>query len=642
MKKWLLSAKRRIWPVPMSLALAGSFGILTGVSVALVLYISVKTNFENTFSLLNDKSIILVKSLQDGLTNQLNPVKMAVSRMKQLYDKGELELRDTTRLHDFLSGAVVASPAVEAWIVYDTDFVQRGIFSDENGKLIPFKEERESLSKVRDMLSELTPEEGVVWSPFVQTEFGVFTAAVAPLVRDGKIDGYLAAAIHIGFVSALAEDIGEAFGATTFILEWPYKLVAHSNQKQLGLDALRSQEQPSPPVALVGDAVLRLFPYAELGQAFGAADKQGVEVRTIIVDDEPFVVISGTLDGYGPNPWTTGIYFPRSQVGTEVERVVISAGAGLIALIFSVLLAVWLGRRIAAPITRTAKRFQRIAALDLETVSELPRSKIREIDNGALAFNGMLNGLRAFTSYVPRTLARKLVRLGIEDAGSSRETELTVLFTDIAGFTHLSETLPAAEAVQILNRHFGFLVSCIEAEDGTVDKYLGDGLLAFWNAPDEKTDHADAAVRAALAIRQALQADNALAEKEGRPVIRVRIGIHTGKVIVGNIGALDRINYTIVGDTVNLCQRLQDLGKQAAPNEEVAILISEETKSRLSKQCPSRSLGECFVKGRQASVKVWSLEDAAKHEEVSVADLQIVENLVSDELVKPAKSEPAE
>lgn len=607
MKSWLLRARRRVWPVPMFIVLAGSFGILTGIAVATVLYVSVKTNFQNTFSLLNDKSVILVEALQDGLTSRLNPAKKAVGRVKQLYDQGGVELDDNVRLHDFLSGALVAAAAVDAWIVYDTDFVQRGVFQDESGVIVPFKEERESLKNVREMLAEITPDTGVVWSPFVYTDFGVYTAVVAPLVRDGTIDGYLAAAIHIGFVSALAEDIGESYGATTFILEWPHKLVAHSDQERLGIEKLRSKEHPSIPVALVDDEVLRLLPYAEMGLAFAAADEKGVDVRTVTVGEEPFIVISGTLDGFGPNPWTTGIYFPRAQIGSEVERLIVSAVAGVAALVLSVLLAIWLGRRIAAPITRTSNRFQRIAALDLESVTELPRSKIREIDNGAQSFNAMLKGLRAFTAYVPRTLARKLLRAGLEDVGRSREAELTVLFTDIAGFTRLSETMPAAETAHILNRHFRFLVSCIEAEDGTVDKYLGDGLLAFWNAPDEITDHADAAVRAAVAIRAAMEADNARAAAENRPVIRMRIGIHTGAVIVGNVGALDRMNYTIVGDTVNLCQRLQDLGKQAAPDEEVAILMSDETKSRLSADHFALGLGEHFVKGRNAGVKVWNL-----------------------------------
>jgi len=612
MKRWITRLRRRLWPMPMSLVLAGSFGLLTGLSVAVVLYFSVRLNFENTFSLLNDKSVMLVQSLQDGLTHRLDPARSAVVKIKRLYDSGEIEATDTGRLLDFLSGAILANQAVEAWIVYDTDFVQRGIYRDRDGKLVHLVEEPESLRNVTDLLARMTPDEGVNWSPLVYSKFGVFTAVAAPLVRNGKIDFYLVAAINISFLSELAENIGKTYGATTFILEWPFKLVAHSNQRQLGLDAMRSTEQPSVPLALAGDEVLRLLPFSQKGEAFAAAVAKGVEVRNVVVGDEPFVVMSGTLDGFGPNPWTTGIYFPRSQVGSEVERIVVSIGAGLLALVLSVLLAVWLGRRISEPITRTTDRFQRIAELELEAVAELPHSRIREIDNAAASFNAMLKGLRAFTSYVPRSLARKLLRLGLEDAGRSREAELTVVFTDIAGFTRLSEPLPAAEAAHILNRHFGFLVACIEDEDGTVDKYLGDGLLAFWNAPNEKRDHADAAVRAAVAIRHALHVDNARAAAEKRPVIQVRIGIHTGTVIVGNIGALDRVNYTIIGDTVNLCQRLQDLGKQAAPDEEVAILMSDETRSRLSTDYHAVELGEHFVEGRKAGVKVWTLPETAR------------------------------
>src|SRR5690606_38674305 len=145
---------------------------------------------------------------------------------------------------------------------------------------------------------------------------------------------------------------------------------------------------------------------------------------------------------------------------------------------------------------------------DLDSVTEIPGSTIREIDREAKAFNSMLQALRAFSTYVPRTLVRNLLQLGIDNATRSREAVVTVMFTDIAGFTSLAAQMAAPEAAEVLNRHFQLLVVCIDQQNGTVDKFIGDGLLAFWGPPDQDPNHADAACQAALAIARAIAADN--------------------------------------------------------------------------------------------------------------------------------------
>ena len=595
----------------MSLVLAGSFGLLTGLSVALVLYFSVSANYRNTVSLLGEKSLLLIEIMKKGVRDRLDPAKRALVHFRKLYAEGDFEISDPQRIPSILRGAMVANDAVEAWIIYDKTFKQTGIYREADGKLLMFDDPGESDKGVRELLLELTPADGVEWSPLVHNEFGVYSSVATVLVRNGQIDGYMVAATNISFLSALAAEIGDSYGATAFILEAPYKLIAHSLEEQLKLDEQRGATQPSIPLGIVRDDVLRLFPFTDPEELFEEIAEEGIEVRIVETADNAYVAISGMLQDFGPNPWTMGVYFERSANSDEIRRLFLSAAAGLVALILAVMIAVWLGRRIARPITANSEQFGRIANLDLDNVTELPPSRIREIDQEARSFNSMLKGLRAFTAYVPRSLARKLLRSGLEKAGQSRETELTVLFTDIADFTDLSETLPAAQTVELLNHHFRILVSCIEYEDGTVDKYLGDGLLAFWNAPDETRDHAGAAVRAAIAIRQAIISDNAEARAEGRPEIRIRIGIHTGSVIVGNIGALDRVNYTIVGDTVNLCQRLQGLGKEAAPDDQVAILLSEETRRHLEEDHAAEALGNHLVKGRKAPVFVWHLPEGA-------------------------------
>jgi class 3 adenylate cyclase len=137
----------------------------------------------------------------------------------------------------------------------------------------------------------------------------------------------------------------------------------------------------------------------------------------------------------------------------------------------------------------------------------------------------------------------------------------------------------AEETAAFLNRHFGLLALCIDAENGTIDKYIGDAIMAFWGAPDRMDDHAARAVRAARRIAETIAADNARRARKGLRPVRVRIGIHTGPAVVGNIGTPERVNYTIVGDTVNDAQRLEALGHKLDDGADVTVLLSAVTAS---------------------------------------------------------------
>ena len=327
--------------------------------------------------------------------------------------------------------------------------------------------------------------------------------------------------------------------------------------------------------------------------------------------ENTYVAITRKIAGYGDRPWTIGAYFESSQIGDEIERVMGSALLGLGAMAVAVIVAILLGKRLSRPIRAIAGQATRVADFDLDGVTPLPRSRVLELDDQASAFNAMLIGLRAFSTYVPRSLVAKLVRTGEIGIAEPREAIVTVMFTDIVGFTTLSEQMDAAAAARLLNHHFAILCRAIDAHGGTVDKFLGDGMLAFFGAPDRLKGHAAAAVRAAVAIREELENDNREAAGKGRPPLRVRIGIHTGSVIVGNIGASDRVNYTIVGDTVNVSQRLQELGKLFAPDATTCIAISGETASRLDETFETIPAGEHRLRGRGEATEVFQVGEVA-------------------------------
>ena len=305
-------------------------------------------------------------------------------------------------------------------------------------------------------------------------------------------------------------------------------------------------------------------------------------------------------------PWRLGVYAPRDELDDQLERLYGSIAIGAALWIASLLIGWLVARKIARPIVRVADAATQISDLDFEAVKPLGRSHIRELDDQSSAFDRMVDGLRYFETYVPRSLVRQLMSQGEGAEIQSAEVELTLMFTDIVGFTRRSESMTPKAVADMLNQHFDVVNRCIEAEGGTIDKYIGDAVMAFWGAPQPLDDHAERACRAALAMRRELAAQNAA--DEGQPDVRMKIAIHTGPLIVGNIGARGRINYTIVGDTVNTCSRIEKLcGEIDDGSQTAVIVISDATRERLGPGFETRKAGTFDVKGKSERLDVFEL-----------------------------------
>ena len=172
----------------------------------------------------------------------------------------------------------------------------------------------------------------------------------------------------------------------------------------------------------------------------------------------------------------------------------------------------------------------------------------------------------------------------------------------------MSEQLPASQVAELLNEHFALVAECIETEGGVLDKYIGDAAMAFWGAPEVQPDHAERACNAAQRIAVAIAEDNSKRQRNGLEPVRVRMGIHSGLALVGNIGAPDRVNYTVIGDTVNIAQRLEELCRKLAPaNFDSYLLISEETADRMETQFDLEPMGAHTLPGRKAPIRAYSL-----------------------------------
>lgn len=207
----------------------------------------------------------------------------------------------------------------------------------------------------------------------------------------------------------------------------------------------------------------------------------------------------------------------------------------------------------------------------------------------------------AFSHYVSARVVDRLLRDPENLTLSGEEREMSIMFSDIRGFTSLSEHFSAAGLATFLNEYLTEMTDILLAEDGTLDKFIGDAVMAFWNAPADQEDHAARAIECALRMQARLAVLREEWEQRGLPTVKIGVGIATGPASVGNMGSRDRFNYTVMGDTVNLASRLEGLTKPYG----VGILISESCLLAARWQGHVRYVDQVRVKGRNEPVRMF-------------------------------------
>ena len=301
--------------------------------------------------------------------------------------------------------------------------------------------------------------------------------------------------------------------------------------------------------------------------------------------------------------WTLLSWVPENRVLGGVRNAVV--WGLLTALVFLALMLYFslrLARGITRPVEKLASNARRIGQLD---VQELPRvsSRLEEIRHLDQALADSAHGLRAFMKFVPVDVVRQLMARGQALTASVEPRELTVMFTDVRGFTHIAETVPAQQLVAQMTRYFNTASTVIAQHGGTLDKFVGDALMVLWGAPQDLADAPLQACRAALDLQRAFDELNAEWACHGLPAFETCIGIHTGPVVAGVLGADDRLTYTALGDTVNVASRIEDLNRELGTR----ILISDTTRAAMGPALATRAIGAVPLRGRQTPLEVWEL-----------------------------------
>jgi adenylate cyclase len=250
-------------------------------------------------------------------------------------------------------------------------------------------------------------------------------------------------------------------------------------------------------------------------------------------------------------------------------------------------------------ITAQAQQLQTLAEPNLAPVT----SRVMEIHELGAAVDLAQRAIWSFAHFVPKEIVRRVIDNSISTTLGGIKQEITLVFTDVRGFTTIAEAADPDVLMRQTSRYFSVLTEAFLAESGTVDKFIGDAVMVFWNAPDPQPDHVARACRAVLAAKAAGEKLNAEFEAEGLTPFFTRFGIHVGEAVVGNLGSTERMNYTALGNTVNLAARLEGLNKQAG----TAVLVSENVYLRVRDQFEFRALDAVVAKGMTKETRIFEL-----------------------------------
>ncbi|WP_417452551.1 adenylate/guanylate cyclase domain-containing protein [Kiloniella sp.] len=606
-------AVKKHWRPSIAMALSFGFGGMTMIALAIVIWLSFDTAKDNTYALTQEVTEVSFGSIRSHLDNNLNAAASQVTYMAELVHQGLLDPNDEKAITQTIKGALAATPQVRgmSFMRIDGSAVQAGWFDDTSF----FSRNQKSDNEYRfaSILQDASKEDGVYWGGIIWIEelkephISVFH----PVYQGDRYIGAMGAIISISSLSDYINKLDKETGNHTYLLLNRNKVLAHPSLIDMSRSGL-SAENPLPTLNQVIDGNLRRIwdePLYDFTDILGNGDIKGHAVDSFAGE---LSFLHTSFSAYGFDDLTLGIYFMEGELEGYYERLYFTGAAALVIALITVIIIFFAGKFIAIPLQRLAETSQQVGQLDLIHTQRLPGSMFRELDTAATAYNSMLGGLKWFENYVPKKLVKQLMETNGEGI-ISEEREITVMFTDIVSFTPLSESMPATELAGLLNHHFDLLGAIIEQEGGTIDKYIGDSVMAFWGAPTQMDDHAKHACIAALRIEKALREDNNRRKEMRQPPIYIRIGIHSGLAVAGNIGAKGRVNYTLIGDTVNTAQRLEGLAKEALPNsaETAKTLISAATRDYIKNDTKMETTPKGFfaLRGRETETEAYELKN---------------------------------
>ena len=416
----------------------------------------------------------------------------------------------------------------------------------------------------------------------------------APL-RNGQ-DGVVGADLRLrSLVGRLAaEKIGET--GLVFLFDDAERIVAHPR-----IDALLARAQAgTDELEMPRLAALGIPAYETLTRSWRSG---GSDSYTVEVDGKRYVVAFRTLDLPFTRPTHVGVIAPETEFFSDVRALrwrAMMAAAAVICAMFPLIYLI--GRRVAKSVGALADEMDRIRRFEIELTPPL-RSRVRELDELGRSIATMKVAVKTFTDYVPRRLVKRLIESGQPMGLGGRRRDLTILFSDVWGFSRIAQDADPKELMSTMSRYFDGLTNQIVTHGGTIDKFIGDAVMAFWNAPSSDAEHVIHGCRAALGCVAANKVINREFAAEGWPEFRSGFGLHVGEVVVGNVGSVDRMNYTALGAAVNVAARLEKFTREY----KVWILVSEAIVAQVGQRFWFRPVDHVALKNISEPITIYEL-----------------------------------
>jgi class 3 adenylate cyclase len=416
-----------------------------------------------------------------------------------------------------------------------------------------------------------------------------------PIIVDNKFIGFVGANITFDLLSKFLNYYKISSHSRTFIVDQFGQIIAHQDQVS-GVRKIDGKIMFATLSNVADPAVVK------------AAEERSTKhsdrvVFTLAQDNLEYVALFSPFPSSFEKPWEVVIVAPIDDFIGGLKK----KNRNLIILILSLigveaLLIFVMAKRIAKPVEAVSREIQNIQSLNFNP-SITPGSVIEEIDHLQRAVNLMRNSLRSFAAFVPIGIVRQLISTGKPMTLSGESRFLTIFFSDLEDFSSVSERLSPEAFMSQVSSYFEAVAGAITQESGTIDKFIGDSVMAFWGAPTPVKDQVYRACTGAVRAAYRANSLNEEWKRDGRPQMRIRIGLHCADVVVGNVGSSDRLSYTVMGDGVNVASGLEGLNRTF----HTTICISDSVYQAVFDRIVARPIRPVTVKGRKTSFMAYEL-----------------------------------
>ncbi|RRJ83201.1 adenylate/guanylate cyclase domain-containing protein [Aestuariirhabdus litorea] len=578
--------------------LSVGFGLLMMIAVITVSLIGVSSTRKNMVNMMSQLGTLALTSLQAQMHDYMQPVNSQLDYIATLMQKGQVSPQAPEALKATLSGSLSALPQVYGMAYINDQYEMQALHRDD---AVRFTRNMNKPHRIEPYFSSPSRIEKAIWGDPEALPGG---ARVIPVTRmvylpDGR-KGMLLTAID---VALLNEHISQLSGkhSNTFMLLGRQKLLASSFSLPLSEPL---GDQPLADIESLAGNPLRLI-WSEQAQDNDMQMPEGMLSHTVHQGEQSWIYIYTETRNYSEVPILLGMVVSGEQLSEERNALYLQVLFSVLMLLLFVALCWLFSRRLGSRFSRIAQGFEAIRESNLGQLTPMPPSRIIEFDQVSQAYNRMTEGLKQnqqmrdlFGQYVPKDIALQLLRDGGQLA--PQHAYATIFFIDLEGFTSLSERLSPEQLLTTLNAFFSMVAEELEAQGGIITQFQGDAVLAIFNIPNPQPDHARRALNASRRILLRTRS-----EQFNHQHLSCRIGLNSGEVIAGNVGAPKRQNYTVHGDAVNLASRLETLNKEYGTR----LLLSASTVELLPGE-RFREIGEIAIRGKQQPVRVYTLADA--------------------------------